>query len=100
MFWFGRITILSFTISKYRGMLLYKSISVYLGMKKKTFEITKRIYFLLKKEGELSVKQIANQTGSKWETIIIHLNFLKEVGVLKERKGKKTYREERLFSLK
>jgi DNA-binding transcriptional regulator YhcF (GntR family) len=68
-------------------------------MKKRTFEIAREVYFILKKEKELSVKQIADKTGSQWETVIRSLEFFKEIGIAKEREGKKTYKKERLFSL-
>ena len=68
-------------------------------MKKKTFEIAKEVYFVLKLGKELSVKQMADRVGSEWETVIRSLEFFKEIGIAKERKGKKTYKSERLFSL-
>jgi len=75
------------------------SISTYLGMKKKTFEIAREVYGVLKEGKELSVKQIADRVGSQWETVIRSLEFFKDIGLSKERKGRKTYKEERLFSL-
>lgn len=91
--------VVHFTIPKYYGILVFKSIPIYLGMKRKTFDIAKEVYFVLKKNKELSVKQVADKVGSEWETVIRSLEFFKEIEIAKERKGKKTYRSERLFSL-
>ena len=68
--------------------------------KRHILDITKDIYLILKKEKELSVKAIADKTNSRWETTIRILEFLKEIDVAKETKGKTTYKAERLFSLK
>ncbi len=63
-------------------------------------ETSKAIYDLLKKEGELSTKKISDKVGVDWRTTIKALEFMIYVGAIKERKGKKTYKEKRLFSLK
>jgi len=63
-------------------------------------ETSKAIFDLLKKERELSTKRISDKIGVDWRTTIKSLDFLIYVGLVKERKGKKTYKEERLFSLK
>ena len=63
-------------------------------------EVTEDILKILKKEKELSIKSIANKVNSQWSTAIKSLEFLKNIGLVKERKGKKTHKEERLFSLK
>jgi predicted transcriptional regulator len=67
--------------------------------KRHILNITEDVYFLLKKEKELSIKSIANKTNSRWETALRILESLKRMGLVKENKGKKTYKEERLFSL-
>jgi len=54
---------------------------------------------LLDKEGELSVRQISLKTGSQWRTIDKALILMKSLKIVKERKGDKTKRKERLFSL-
>lgn len=63
-------------------------------------EIVIKIRSLLKKEKELSIRQISTKTGSQWRTIEKGLKLLKELGIVKERPNKETERVERLFSLK
>ena len=63
-------------------------------------EVTEEIVNLLKKGDEISVKGISEKVDSQWRTTLKSLEFLKGVGIVKERKGKKTNREERLFSLR
>jgi predicted transcriptional regulator len=55
---------------------------------------------ILKKEKELSIKQISNKTGSQWRTIEKILTLLKKLDIVKERTNPNTRRTERLFSLK
>jgi DNA-binding transcriptional regulator YhcF (GntR family) len=55
---------------------------------------------ILEKEKELSVRQISLKINSQWRTALKALEIMKELGIVKERKGKDTQREERLFSLK
>ena len=55
---------------------------------------------LLEKNKELSIRQIALNTKSQWRTIEKALETMKSLNVVKERKGNKTKRIERLFSLK
>ena len=62
-------------------------------------DTTKRILHLLKK-GEYSINEISVKSKIQWKTAIKSLKFLKEIGLVKEKKGKSTYRSERLFSLK
>ena len=54
---------------------------------------------ILKDEKELSVKAISHEVNSQWETTIKALDFMKKVGLVEERKGKETYKRERLFKL-
>ena len=68
--------------------------------KRHILDITEEVYSLLKKEKDLSIKSIADKTNSRWETSLRILEFLKRMDLVKESKGKKTYREGRLFSLK
>lgn len=63
-------------------------------------DIVLEIKKILVKEGELSIKQIADKTGSQWRTIEKALSLLKSLEVVKERPNKETERVERLFSLK
>ena len=62
-------------------------------------EIIGNIKKLLDKEGELSVRQISLKTGSQWRTIDKALILMKSLKIVKERKGDKTKRKERLFGL-
>ncbi len=62
-------------------------------------ETSKIIFDLLKTENELSTKKISEKIGVDWRTTKKSLDFLIYVGVIKERKGRKTYKNERLFSL-
>lgn len=62
--------------------------------------ITERVITYLEKHGESSIHSISSALKIHWNTTIKTLEFLKRINLAKERKGKKTYREERLFSLK
>lgn len=68
--------------------------------RKNILALTKEIIKLLKKERELSGHSISQKLGVQWRTAIKSLEFLKDIGIVKERKGKKTKTYERLFSLK
>lgn len=63
-------------------------------------EVIEDIISLLRKEHELSVKGISEGVNSQWETTIKALEFMKNVGLVKERDGRRTNRVERLFSLR
>ena len=63
-------------------------------------EVIEDIIKILHKEKESSVQQISLKNNSQWETTIKSLEFMKKVGLVKERQGKQTYKIERLFSLK
>ncbi len=54
---------------------------------------------ILKKNNELSIRQMAERTGSQWRTVEKVLVLLKGLDIVKERKNKDTERVERLFSL-
>ena len=62
-------------------------------------DVIEDILNLLKKNKELSVKSISHEVKSQWETTIKALEFMKRVGLVNERKGKETYKTERLFRL-
>ena len=68
--------------------------------RKSILEVTEEVLKTLKKEEELSIKSISEKVDSQWRTALKSLEFLKGVGLVKERKGKKTNKEERLFSLR
>ena len=61
--------------------------------------LTKEVIKVLEKQGESSVRNISIKIGAQWRTTLKSLEFLHDVNVVKEKKGKKTNKEERLFSL-
>ncbi len=62
-------------------------------------DVMKDILKLLADGKERSVKEVAEQVDSQWETAIKALEFLKEVCLVRERKGHSSYKAERLFRL-
>lgn len=62
-------------------------------------EVTEDIVKLLEKEDEMSVKAISEGVGSQWRTAVKSLEFLYGLGIVGEKKGRKTNKEERLFFL-
>lgn len=62
--------------------------------------ITEEILKLLSKEKELSTRQISLKIRTHRAVALKSLEFLKKINLVKEREGKETNREERLFSLK
>lgn len=62
-------------------------------------EVTENIVDVLKKEEEMSIKSLSEKIGSQWRTTLKSLEFLSNLGIVKERKGKKTNKEERIFRL-
>ena len=62
-------------------------------------KVAEEIIKILSKEKECSIQYLATKTKSQWITIVKILEFLKKIGVVKERKGNVTYRAERLFRL-
>ncbi len=68
--------------------------------RRNSFEVVEDIKEILGKERELSVKAISTKIKAQWETTIKALEFMKSQGMVSERKGKKTNKVERLFSLK
>ncbi len=67
--------------------------------KSSILETTKRVLNLLKKN-EYTINQIASQLRIQWKTAIKSLEFLKDIGLVEESRGKTTYRSERLFKVK
>jgi Mn-dependent DtxR family transcriptional regulator len=63
-------------------------------------DVTEDILNLLSKKSNLSVKAISEEIGSQWETTIKSLEFLKRINLVKEKPGEKSYKAERLWSLK
>jgi predicted transcriptional regulator len=68
-------------------------------MYRDTLTILREIIKLLSKEKELSIRQISKGVKTNWESASRGLKFLKEIGIVKERKGDETKRGDRLFSL-
>jgi predicted transcriptional regulator len=62
-------------------------------------QIIEEIKKLLEKESELSIRQISIKVKSQWRTVEKALETMASLGVVKERKGDESNREERLFSL-
>lgn len=62
-------------------------------------EVTEEIVSVLKKGDEMSIKRISEEIGSQWRTTLKSLEFLSNIGIVKERRGKKTNKEERIFIL-
>ena len=65
---------------------------------KEAQKVLRNILKVLSDGKEYSIKSISHKINSHWETTLKALEFLKEVNLVKERKGSKTYKEERLFS--
>ena len=62
-------------------------------------EIIEKIQALLRKEDELSIRQISIKLKAQWRTIEKALETMANLGLVKERLNKETERVERLFSL-
>jgi len=62
-------------------------------------KIMKEIIKLLSREKELTVRQLARRTRSGWGTTLKGLEFLRDIGHVKERRDTSTKRGDRLFSL-
>ena len=69
-------------------------------VRKPITQIIEDIKSLLKKEGELSIRQISIKIKSQWRTVDKALNTMKSLEIVEERKNKETERDERLFYLK
>jgi len=63
-------------------------------------KIMEEIFSLLKKEKELSIRQLSLSIGSQWITIEKALDSMKRLGIVKERLGDDNNRKTRLWSLK
>lgn len=62
-------------------------------------KVTEDLIKVLEKGDEVSIKSLSKKVKSQWRTTAKSLEFLKNIGVVKERSGKKTHKEERLFYL-
>lgn len=63
-------------------------------------EIGKSIFDLLSDGQERTIYEIAKSVECRWSTALKALEFLKYIKVVKERKGDKSYKEDRLFKLR
>ncbi len=61
--------------------------------------IMENIFHILKKEKEMSIRQLSMETGSQWITVEKALNSMKLLGLVKEQPGKENKRKTRLFRL-
>jgi hypothetical protein len=69
--------------------------------RREAIELAKDIYFFMKKDKkEYSLNQISKLMKAKYEITITCLEFLKDLDLIKERKGDKKPIPERLWSLK
>jgi predicted transcriptional regulator len=69
--------------------------------RREAIDLAKDIYLFLKKnQEEYSINRISKQMKAKYEITVKCLVFLKEIGLLKERKGENKPIPERFFSLK
>lgn len=69
--------------------------------RREAIDLAKEIYLFLKKDNsEYSINRISKKMKAKYEITIKCLEFLKDLGLIKERRGDKKPIPERLFSLK
>ena len=67
--------------------------------RKSILDVMRDILKLLSDKKEYPIKTISYKINSRWETTLKALEFMEEVGLVKERAGKITYKAERLFSI-
>lgn len=63
-------------------------------------DVVRDIRKALEKKDKQSVKALSETVKSQWETTIKALEFMKEMSLVEEERGNKSYKTERLFSLK
>lgn len=68
--------------------------------RKSILDVIEDILKLLSDKNEYSTQNISILVRTQWRTTIKALEFMKRVGLVKERKGDVTYKAERLWSLK
>ena len=79
---------------------IFKYISRYSYMHRNILNITEEIIKILKKDKELSIRQISLKVRSHRAVVLKGLEFLKRIDYVKERKDDKNKVDTRLFSLK
>jgi len=62
-------------------------------------DITEKILKKLSNGKEYTINNISNELKVQWRTSVKVLEFLERIDLVKERKGKITYKQERLFHL-
>ena len=65
-----------------------------------TISVLQEVLIVLKKEKELTFNQLQRKTNTQWRTLKRCIDFLKKVGLIKERRGEAKPNPERFFSLK
>lgn len=68
-------------------------------MHRNILDITEEVIKVLKKDKELSIRQISLKVKSHRSVILKGLEFLKKIGYVSERKGDENKVETRLFRL-
>jgi len=69
--------------------------------RREAIDLAREIYFFMKKDKkEYSINKMCKIMKAKYGIIIACLNFLRDVELVKERKGNKKPIPERFFSLK
>ncbi|MEK6917440.1 MAG: hypothetical protein AABW51_00660 [Nanoarchaeota archaeon] len=63
-------------------------------------DITEKILKRLSNKKEHTINNISNELKIQWRTSVKVLEFLERIGLAKERRGKITYKQERLFSIR
>lgn len=69
-------------------------------LRKNILTNVREILKFLSNKKEYSIKKISYNINAHWETTLKALEFLKEIGLVKERFGDENKRKTRLFSLK
>jgi uncharacterized protein YeeX (DUF496 family) len=69
--------------------------------RREAIELAKEIYFFMKKDrNEYSINKMCKIMKAKYGIIITCLNFLRDIELVKERRGIKKPIPERLFSIR
>ena len=69
--------------------------------RREAIDLARKIYIFLEKEKqEYSINRVSIKMKAKYEITIKCLEFLRDIGLLKERRGNNKPIPERLFSLK
>ncbi len=69
--------------------------------RREAIELAKEIYLFMKKnKREYSINKMCKIMKAKYRIVVTCLNFLRDIELIKERKGNKKPIPERLFSLR